>query len=143
MNNDVVGVVGVAFIKEGKMLVVQSHRSKRAGNYFTFVGGGIEEGETPVEAACREVAEEIGFDFTIETDELEHVLTFRESATSDPNLQIEMSVFVAHKEIDVPLIPNDEILEYRWYQLNDRKTKVSSSIKDHFVPYAIENVLLY
>ena len=141
--NDPIPVVGVAFIREGKMLVVQSHRSKRSGNYFTFVGGGVEEGETSIEAACREVSEEIGFGFTIEPEELEHVLSFEEAANSDPNLTIKMDVYVAHKDVDVPLIPNDEILEYRWYQLNDKKTKVSSAIKDHFVPYAIENVLLY
>lgn len=34
-------VVGVAFIENGKLLIVQSHRSSKT-NSWTFVGGGVE-----------------------------------------------------------------------------------------------------
>ena len=35
-------VVGIAFIEDGKLLIVQSLRSSKT-NSWTFVGGGVEE----------------------------------------------------------------------------------------------------
>ena len=84
-------VVGVAFIENGKLLIVQSHRSSKT-NSWTFVGGGVEEGETLVEAAIREVSE--------------------------------------------------EILHYHWYSPGE-DYNISSSIKDHFLPFAQKNNLIY
>lgn len=43
-------VVGVAFIENGKLLIVQSHKSSKT-NSWTLVGGGVEVRETLVEAA--------------------------------------------------------------------------------------------
>ena len=34
---------GIAFVEDGKLLIVQSHRSSQT-NSWTFVGGGVEEG---------------------------------------------------------------------------------------------------
>ena len=68
---------------------------------------------------------------------------FREPALSDPNLLIEMHIMLSSKEIDVPLKPNAEILEYRWFSLNDDDSILSSAVKDHFIIYAKENGLMY
>ena len=80
-------VVGVAFIEDGKLLIVQSHRSSKT-NSWTFVGGGVEDGETLMEAAIREISEEIHNDFKITADDLVELFTFREHAASDPNKMI-------------------------------------------------------
>ena len=45
-------VVGVAFIEDGKLLIVRSVRSSKS-NTWTLIGGGVEEGESEVEAAIR------------------------------------------------------------------------------------------
>ena len=111
-------VVGIAFIRNNKLLVVQSKRSSKTDSY-TFIGGGVEKGETTKEAAVREVSEEIHNGFKIRPDELELVMTKREQAASDPNKTIEMHIFVAHKEVDVKLTVNTEILEYRWYGIGE------------------------
>ena len=132
-------VVGIAFIRNNKLLVVQSKRSSKTDSY-TFIGGGVEKGETTKEAAVREVSEEIHNGFKIRPDELELVMTKREQAASDPNKTIEMHIFVAHKEVDVKLTVNTEILEYRWYGIGE-ELKVSNSIKD-FLVYAEENGLM-
>ena len=57
-------VVGVAFFQDGKLLISQSVKSAR-NNKFTLVGGGIEEGETILQAAVRECKEEIRNGFEI------------------------------------------------------------------------------
>lgn len=142
MKEKVQRVVGIAFIKDGKLLIVQSHRSKKT-NSWTFVGGGVEEKETLIEACIREVSEEIHNSFTIEASDLEPVMSFKESAASDPHKMIEMSIYLCRKEINVPLTPNEEILEYHWYRFGEEGYNVSSSIKEHFVPYAVEKGIMY
>ena len=132
-------VVGIAFIEEGKLLIVQSKKSSKTNSY-TFIGGGVEEGETLIEAAKREVSEEIHSGFTIEDNELELVFEQTEQAASDPNLTIRMHVFLAHKKINVPLVPNDEILIYHWYTLGE-DYNISNSIRD-FLAYTKEKHII-
>lgn len=55
---------------------------------------------------------------------------------------IEMTVFLSTKQIDVELIPNEEILHYHWYKVGENYN-ISSSIKDHFLPYAQKNNIIY
>ena len=140
--DNLIYVVGTAFISNGKVLVSMSQRSSKKGKY-TLVGGGVENGETFKEAARRECLEEIANDFNIEERELEEIICFREAALSDPNLTIEMHMMLAHKKIDVELLPNDEIIEYKWHGINDDEEELATAIKDHFIPWAIENKIMY
>ena len=140
--NDLIYVVGTAFVQNGKLLISMSQRSSKKGKY-TLVGGGVEKGETFKEAARRECQEEIANGFDIKDDELKEILCFREPALSDETLTIEMHMMLALKDIDVELLPNDEILEYRWYNLGDDTSYLASAIKDHFIPWAIENNIMY
>lgn len=142
MEKQYLPVVGIAFVKDGKLLISMSQRSSKKGK-FTLVGGGVELGETYKEAAVREISEEIANGFQISEDELEEILCFREPALSDPNLNIEMHMMLAKKEIDVELLPNDEILEYRWYTLGEDDSILATAIKDHFIPWAVENNIMY
>ena len=135
-------VVGVAFIENGRLLIVKSLRSSTT-NVWTLIGGGVEEGEEPIEAAIREVSEEIHNGFTITESDLIPVMGFKETAASDPNLVVEMNIYLCNKSIDVHLTPDDEILEYHWFRLGETDYSVSSSIRDHFLPYAIEKGLIY
>lgn len=43
-------------IKDGKVLLM--HRFNKGDEYWVFPGGGVEEGETPEQAAVREIGEE-------------------------------------------------------------------------------------
>jgi len=142
VNDKMKRVVGIAFIKDGKLLIVQSKRSSKT-NSWTFVGGGVEDGESDIEAAIREVSEEIHSGFFIEEKDLIPIMSFEDVAASDPNLMIKMTLFLAKKDIDVKLVPNEEILYYHWYRLGDDSYNVSSAITDHFAPYAVKNGLMY
>lgn len=134
--------VGVAFIEDGKLLIVRSVRSSKT-NSWTLVGGGIEAGETEIMAALREVNEEVGQGFEFCEEDLLPIMCFKEIAASDADVIIEMNMFLATKKIHVSLIPNDEILEYHWYSLGEKDYNLSSSIRDHFLPYAIQKGLIF
>ncbi len=135
-------VVGVAFIEDGKLLIVKSQRSSTT-NSWTLVGGGIETGETEIIAALREVNEEIGQGFEFCEEDLLPIMCFKEVAASDSDIIIEMNMFLATKHIHVSLIPNDEILDYHWYKLGETEYNLSSSIGEHFLPYAIQKGLIF
>lgn len=135
-------VVGIAFVDNGKLLIVRSQRSNTT-NSWTLVGGGIESGETEITAALREVNEEVGQGFEFCEEDLLPILCFKELAASDSDVIIEMNLFLATKKIHVELIPNDEIIEYHWYKLGDTNFNLSSSIRDHFLPYAIQKGLIF
>ena len=137
--NKIQQVVGIAFIENNKLLIVQSKKSSKTNSY-TFIGGGVENGETLLEAAIREVSEEIHNGFSISPSELELVMTKKEVAASDPNKQIEMHTFIAHKKINVELTTNEEIIDYHWYSIGE-DYNVSNSIKD-FLEYAKENGII-
>ena len=134
-------VVSVAFVENNKLLIVKSQRSSTT-NSWTLVGGGIETGETEITAALREVNEEIGQGFEFCEEDLLPIMCFKEMAASDSDVIIEMNMFLATKKIHVSLIPNDEILDYHWYSIGEVEYNLSSSIRDHFLPYVIEKGLL-
>ena len=136
-------VVNVAFIKEGKLLIVQSVRSSK-NNIWTLIGGGIEDGESEVDAAIREIKEEFHNGFEVTEGDLVPLMGFKEGAASDPNITMEMTIFICKKPLDdVVLFSNYEILKYHWYKVGDTEFKISSAIRDHFLPYAISEGLIY
>lgn len=139
---DVNQVVGVAFIKDGKLLICESVRSAGVGEY-TLIGGGVNEGELPLDACVREVKEEINNGFNITKDDFQLIKSYIEPAASDSNILIQINVFLAKKDLNVDFIPNKEILEYHWYSLGETERNLSSSIRNHVIPYAIAKGLMY
>ena len=49
---------GIILIQNDKLALIERHRNGL--HYFIFPGGGIDEGETPQQAAIREAEEELG-----------------------------------------------------------------------------------
>ena len=133
-------IVGIAFLKDKKLLIVQSAKSAR-NNSYTLVGGGVEKGERILEAAIRECHEEVDNALKINENDFEFLTSYQEPAASDPNLFIKMNVYLANKNIDGIVNCNPEIISYKWYQMGDSEN-VSSSIKEHFLPFAIKNKLM-
>lgn len=62
-----VRVAGIVPIKDGFALMhrVGVKKSKDYQEYYTFPGGGLEEGETPEEGTIREIKEEFGISVKI------------------------------------------------------------------------------
>ena len=62
-----VRVAGIIFINGGVALMHRTEVKKRKDyqEYYTFPGGGLEEGETPEEGTIREIKEEFGIDVKV------------------------------------------------------------------------------
>ena len=54
---------GIVLIKENKVALIERHRAGL--DYFVFPGGGMDEDETPEQAAIRETMEELGVEVVI------------------------------------------------------------------------------
>jgi len=54
---------GIVLIKENQVALIERHRAGL--DYFVFPGGGVDEGETPEQAAIRETMEELGIEVKI------------------------------------------------------------------------------
>ena len=55
---------GIVLIEDNKVALIERHRAGL--HYFVFPGGGVEEGETPEQAAVRETLEELGIEVAIQ-----------------------------------------------------------------------------
>ena len=54
---------GIVLIQDGKVALIERHRAGL--DYFVFPGGGVDEGESPEQAAVREAMEELGVEVII------------------------------------------------------------------------------
>jgi 8-oxo-dGTP diphosphatase len=54
---------GIVLIQEDKVALIERHRAGL--DYFVFPGGGVDEGETPEQAAIREAMEELGVEVAL------------------------------------------------------------------------------
>lgn len=99
-------VVSMAIIvRDGAVLMIQ-RRQKEGELLWAFVGGAVEDGETPEEAAVREVAEEVGL-----TVKAERVLGERVHPKTGRAM-----VYVACAVVDgEPVVLDaDEVAEVAW-----------------------------
>jgi len=63
---------GIVLIQGDYVALIERHRAGL--NYFVFPGGGVDEGESPEQAAVREAMEELGVQVAIKQKVAEIVL---------------------------------------------------------------------
>jgi len=104
------GVITVAAVvfrdAEGRMLSVRKYGT----DSYLLPGGKLEPGESPAEAAVREVEEELGV--RVATDELVLLGEFEAAAANEPGHVVRSTVFT-HPAAIVPYA-SAEIAELRW-----------------------------
>jgi len=127
-----IDVVTAVFLKNNSILLAKP-RSSMKSNKYTLIGGKVKDGEDYKDAIIREVKEELKIDLT--KAELNLILEFEEVSASDPDLKINMHMFIANREVLTLPNTNEEILDYRWYDINDNELELSDSIKNHLIPY--------
>lgn len=70
MNVALIAFIGV----DGRVLL--NRRADAASEMWEFIGGSLEAGESAMEAIKREVAEEVGYNLSVESDNLQFVESF-------------------------------------------------------------------
>jgi len=103
---------GLLIIQNRKLLLAYS-RNKQC---FYLPGGKIHEGETPVKALCREIAEEMNV--TIDEHELKYHTHITAPAYGEENgIIMEQDCFFFHRSITPQA--SAEIGELKYFSLND------------------------
>lgn len=132
-------VVGTLFFSNGKLLIDKPRKRPT----YQMVGGSVEENETTLQAAIREIREELGNKAIFDPTKIEFLMDFNEIATSDPTLEIHMNIFIYKGELHGELSTSDEIENFMWFGIDDDINLLSNTLKNEIIPYAIKNKLIY
>ncbi|WP_411375628.1 NUDIX hydrolase [Arthrobacter sp. MPF02] len=119
------------FDPEGRLLTVR----KRGTGMFMHPGGKPEPGETAVQAAARELAEEVGI--VIDPRELELMGVWIADAANEAATDIEATVFRAPGTWQAH--PSAEIAEIRWLDLAELAR--SGAFPQDLAPLLTEHIL--
>lgn len=131
-------VVGTMFFEDYRLLIDKPR--KRAT--YQMIGGRVEEGETPREAAIRECHEELGSNAIFDENLFDLVMEFDEIATSDGITPIHFYVFQYNGKLEGKLTTSEEIEDFKWYSSSDGTDILSNTLKNEVVPYCLKKKLI-
>ena len=109
---------------------------------YQMIGGRVEEGENPLEAAIRECHEELGDKAIFDDSLLELVMEFDEIATSDGITPIHFYVFKYNGLLSGELTTSDEIEDFLWYESSMGDDMLSNTLKHEVIPYCLNKKLI-
>lgn len=129
IHRDIVG--GFIFSKDGKILL---GKNKKGGVYegcLVVPGGGVDEGESQVEALRREMLEETGIDTnSAKVTMLTHATGENEKTLRDTGERVFVKMDFYNYRIDLPEVasavivkPEDDWEEPEWFELASLKDK--------------------
>ena len=131
-------VVGTMFFKDNKLLIDKPRKRPT----YQMIGGRVEDGETPLEAAIRECYEELGEKAIFDEGKISLVMDFEEIATSDNKTKIHFYVYKYDGELEGELTESEEIDNFLWYESSLGEEILSNTLKHEVVPYCLEKKLI-
>lgn len=131
-------VVGTMFFDNNSLLIDKP----RKRSTYQMIGGSVEEGETPKEAAIRECHEELGGEAIFDEDKLTLVMEFDEIATSDGVTPIHFYVFKYEGKLLGSLQTSEEIEKFLWYNSDYGVDILSNTLKNEVIPYCLQKKLI-
>ena len=121
---------GAIIIKDGKALLIQ-----QTNGYWGFPKGHVEEGETEVETAIREIKEETNIDVEIDETkryQMEYIL---------PNGNNKIAVFFMGKPLSTDIIrQEEEIIAIEWVDIKEVEEKLSFDNTRELFRKAMEDI---
>ena len=131
-------VVGTMFFDRNKLLIDKPRKRPT----FQMIGGRVEDGETPLEAAIRECHEELGKNASFDESQFELVMEFDEIATSDGVTPIHFYVFKYNGILKGNLETSEEIEKFLWYDSSMENNILSNTLKNEVIPYCLSKKLI-
>ena len=131
-------VVGTMFFQDEKLLIDKPRKRPT----YQMIGGRVEDGETPLEAAIRECHEELGKVAKFDSSLIELVMEFDEIATSDGKTPIHFYVFKYNGLLEGKLTTSEEIENFLWYDTTNGEDILSNTLKNEVVPYCLKKKLI-
>ena len=128
-------VVGTMFFENERILIDKPRKRPT----YQMIGGRVEEGETPLQAAIRECHEELGKEAIFNEELFELVMEFDEIATSDGVTPIHFYVFKYDGMFIGKETTSIEIEKFLWYDSSFGTEILSNTLKNEVVPYCLEN----
>lgn len=126
IHRNIVGAL--IFSNDGHVLLGKNRSGGAYDGFWTIPGGGIEEGETPVEAIKREVKEEVGLDIDEAIIELisdsETGETEKTDRTTGETMLVKMifidyQVYFDQPASEITPQPGDDMIVARWLALEE------------------------
>lgn len=127
-------ITAVAFLRDGpEGTEVLAVRKRGTGSYMQ-VGGKLEPGEAALQAAIREVDEELGVPLAPENVEL--LGDFEAIAANEPATLVRSTVFVTRTPLPDPLQVRAELADHRWFRVQDpgSGTRLAPLMTGHILP---------
>lgn len=131
-------VVGTMFFDRNKLLIDKPRKRPT----FQMIGGRVEDGETPLEAAIWECHEELGKNASFDESQFELVMEFDEIATSDGVTPIHFYVFKYNGILKGNLETSEEIEKFLWYDSSMENNILSNTLKNEVIPYCLSKKLI-
>lgn len=131
-------VVGTMFFRDKKLLIDKPRKRPT----YQMIGGRVEDGESPIDAAIRECHEELGDEAIFDESLFELVMEFNEIATSDGITPIHFYVFKYNGMLEGKLNTSEEIENFKWYESTDGEEILSNTLKNEVVPYCLKEGLI-
>lgn len=123
-------VSAVALVRDGSVLTVRKQGTSR----FMLVGGKPEPGETALECAVRETAEEVQLDLV----DLELLGEFTSEAANEPGHELHSTVYAA--ELPGEPVASGEIAELRWTALDGSYDDLAPMLELNVMPLLRERL---
>ena len=131
--------VAVTMFFDNNRLLLDKPRKRPT---YQLVGGRIENGETPLEAAVREAHEELGNEAIFNEGLFEKVMEFNEIASSDGITPIHVYLFKYNGRLEGKLNISEEIENFLWYDSSYGDDILSNTLKHVVIPYCLKNELI-
>ena len=131
-------VVGTMFFKDNKLLIDKPRKRPT----HQMIGGRVEDGENPLDAAIRECHEELGVNAIFDESKFELIMEFDEIATSDGKTPIHFYVYKYDGELEGTLTTSEEIEKFEWYDSSLGTDMLSNTLKNEVIPYCLKKKLI-